>query len=153
MLSHTHPSAHGFTLVELILVLLLIGVLGAVAMPGMFRMAAFSAAGARQQTLVALRYAQKTAIAQRRTVCVAVTANGLALTMDAAVPPAGACGAALALPFAAPDPVAMNATVNGAAIAAFGFLPPGSTNQANAITIAIAGAAPVTVGAETGYAR
>ena len=153
MLSHTHPSAHGFTLVELILVLLLIGVLGAVAAPRMFRVADFAAVGARQQTLAVLRYAQKTAIAQRRTVCVAVNANGLALTMDAAVPPAGVCGAALALPFAAPAPVGMNATVGVAAINAFGFLPLGSTDQPGAITIAIAGAAPVTVGAETGYVR
>ena len=72
--SHRHQ---GFTLVELIMVIVLLGILAAVAAPRMFNTTDFYARGFHDETLAYLRYAQKTAIAQRRTVCVTFSAAGV----------------------------------------------------------------------------
>lgn len=73
----------GFTLIELIMVIMLIGVLAVFVAPRI-NTTDFDARGFHDETLAFLRYAQKTAIAQRRTVCVAFTANSATLTVVAA---------------------------------------------------------------------
>ena len=74
----TNSNRHqGFTLVELIMVIVLLGILAAVAAPRMFNTTDFYARGFHDETLAYLRYAQKTAIAQRRTVCVTFSAAGV----------------------------------------------------------------------------
>lgn len=60
----------GFTLVELVIVLVLLGLLAAYAAPRILDTQAFNTRGLYDQTQALLRYAQKAAIAQRRTVCV-----------------------------------------------------------------------------------
>ena len=60
----------GFTLIELIMVIVMLGVLAVFAAPRIFNSGDFYARGFHDETLGYLRYAQKTAIAQRRTVCV-----------------------------------------------------------------------------------
>jgi MSHA pilin protein MshC len=70
----------GFTLAELVLVMVVIGILASVAVPRMFDMGQFSARGTRDFVGAALRYAQKSAIAMRRNVCVSVTATQLNVT-------------------------------------------------------------------------
>ncbi len=74
----------GFTLVELIIVLVLLGVLAVVAAPRIFNTGDFNARGFHDETLALLRYAQKAAIAQRRTVCVSFTANSASLQIASA---------------------------------------------------------------------
>ncbi len=74
----------GFTLIELIMVIVLLGVLAVFAAPRMFNSDDFNARGFHDETLAFLRYAQKTAIAQRRTVCVAFTANSATLNIASA---------------------------------------------------------------------
>jgi MSHA pilin protein MshC len=64
----------GFTLIELIMVLVLAGVLAVFVAPRL-NVSDFFARGFHDETLALLRYAQKTAIAQRRTVCVAFPAS------------------------------------------------------------------------------
>lgn len=68
----------GFTLVELISVMIIIAILAVVAMPRLFEKSAFDARSFSDQTLAILRYAQKSAIAQRRTVCVTFSAENVA---------------------------------------------------------------------------
>ncbi len=68
----------GFTLIELILVIVLMGVLAIYAVPT-FNASDFNARGFHDQTLALLRYAQKSAVAQRRTVCVAFTSTTTSL--------------------------------------------------------------------------
>jgi MSHA pilin protein MshC len=71
----------GFTLIELIMVIVILGVLAVYAAPRMFDNAAFNARGFHDETLAYLRYGQKTAVAQRRTVCVTFTSSSLTLAI------------------------------------------------------------------------
>ena len=61
--------------------MILIGILAATAIPRFFDRQAFDVRGFSDETLAALRYAQKAAIAQRRTVCVTFSSTSATLTM------------------------------------------------------------------------
>lgn len=90
----------GFTLVELVLVLVLVGILAVYAMPKLIGRSSFDSSGMHNGTLAYLRYAQKTAIAQRRTVCVAFTSVSVALSVAGA---AGATSCSSGKALAGPD--------------------------------------------------
>ncbi|GBL44635.1 MSHA pilin protein MshB [Sulfuriferula multivorans] len=61
--------------------MILIGILAATAIPRFFDRQTFDSRGFSDETLAALRYAQKAAVAQRRTVCVSFTSTTITLTM------------------------------------------------------------------------
>jgi MSHA pilin protein MshC len=84
----------GFTMIELIMVIILLGILSVVAMPRIFNSGDFYARGFHDETMGLMRYAQKTAIAQRRTVCVAFTTTTATLSIASAAA-TGACNTPL----------------------------------------------------------
>lgn len=136
---------HGFTLIELIMVMLLIGVLAVFVVPRL-NTSDFESRGFHDETLALLRYAQKIAIAQRRTVCVALNSGGVALSIDTDTPPDNICntGPALSLPS-----VPRGGSGLTGSVPSFEFTPLGSTPAQ--ISISIAGSAGITVEAGTGY--
>lgn len=69
----------GFTIVELIVVMVIVGVLGAVAASRFFDRASFDVAGFSEQTKSMMRYAQKIAIAQQRPVYVVFGSGSIGL--------------------------------------------------------------------------
>jgi MSHA pilin protein MshC len=82
----------GFTLVELVTVIVLVGILAGVAMPRFFAAGDFDGRSYSDQVKGLMRYAQKIAIAQGRNVFVRLNGTSVALCYDAAcnakVPPA-----------------------------------------------------------------
>jgi MSHA pilin protein MshC len=77
-------QSSGFTLVELIMVIVIVGILSVTAAPRFFDNNTFNIRGFLDETLAMLRYAQKTAVAQRRTVCIAFTSVTATLTIASA---------------------------------------------------------------------
>lgn len=82
--------SRGFTLVELVMVIILLGVLSIVALPRFGDTEAIRSAVFRDEVVAALRYARTTAVSHRRLVCASVSANGVTLTI-AATNPASTC--------------------------------------------------------------
>lgn len=81
-------KTRGFTLVELVMVIVITGVLAVAVVPRFFDRQGYEDRGFLDESVAILRYAQKSAIAQRRTVCVAFTANSISLHIAAAPRPA-----------------------------------------------------------------
>jgi MSHA pilin protein MshC len=79
-------NQHGFTLVELITVMVIVGIMAVAVLPRFFEKNTFDERGFHDQLISTLRFAQKTAIAQHRFVCVAFAANSITLTYDTTPP-------------------------------------------------------------------
>ena len=82
----------GFTLVELVMTMVIVGIIGAFVAPRFFDVNVFQSRGFADQVQASVRYAQKIAIAQHRFVCVTIAGNSLALTTGVTA----ACGTPLA---------------------------------------------------------
>jgi MSHA pilin protein MshC len=72
----------GFTLIELIVTMMIVGILAVAALPKLTDQSIFESRGFYDETLAILRYAQKTAVAQRRTVCATFTATQVTLQIS-----------------------------------------------------------------------
>ena len=82
----------GFTMTELVMVIVILGILAVIALPRMSDSSTFRAAAFQDEVAAALRYAQKTAVSHRRLVCATFTTATVTLTI-AAVNPAVGCSA------------------------------------------------------------
>lgn len=136
----------GFTLVELVMTMIIIGIVGAVAAPRFFDNNVFQSRGFSDQVQATLRYAQKVAIAKNRFVCAAFTNNSVTLSLGVTA----VCGTPVVLPdgntvLNAPAGITFTATPTN-----FNFNPLGTPSAGQAINIYGAAQA-VTVEAETGY--
>lgn len=144
--------AGGFTLVELVVVLMIVGVLAVAAIPRFMDQSVFETRGFHDETMSLLRYAQKAAIAQHRAVCVALNATGVTMTIASAVPPSTACNTPLAFPSAPRGGTGLSSSV-----ASFMFLGSGfstsnkGTDQAANVTVTFSDGSGITVDAVTGY--
>lgn len=142
----------GFTLTELIVILLIVGVLAIAVIPRFLDRSVFDTRGFHDETLSVLRYAQKTAIAQRRNVCVAFTSTTVTLTIAAAAGNAEACTLNLAGPngvspyaITAPSGVSFSSLPTNFVFTALGQATVGQTFRVSGVSLDI------TIEAETGY--
>lgn len=81
-----HAAQAGFTLVEMVAVMILLAILAAVAVPRLGGALALSGSAWRDQVLAALLQARTLAQGHRRLVCVAVASGEVRLTQAAANP-------------------------------------------------------------------
>lgn len=140
-------NSKGFTLIELIVILVIMGVLAVIAVPRFADQSAFEARGFHDETLALLRFAQKSAIAQRRNVCVSLADTGVALNIASSPGSAAACDTALTLANVPRGGTGLTATP-----AAFKFIASGATDQAADVSVSIAGSSDnITVDRVTGY--
>lgn len=145
-------SRNGFTVVELVVIITIVGVLAAIAVPRFMGADGFRSRGFYDEAQGIVRYAQKTAIAWRRSIFVCVTATAVSASTTA-------CGAPITNPLSgallsstAPSGVTLSP-------ASFSFDSAGRPNPNTPVTItlssSIAGdpARQIVVEAETGYVR
>jgi MSHA pilin protein MshC len=150
----------GFTLIELVAVIIITSILAILAAPHMFDLDAFDSRGFDDQVLSTLRYAQKAAIAQNRYVCAAFSANSVTLTTGTN----STCGAnpGGSTNLAPTSPCSQTTYAVCGSNAAFSSLPtsfsfdaqgrPSFTDtRTTPLQIGIAGAAPICIAVETGY--
>jgi MSHA pilin protein MshC len=161
--SLTPQASAGFTFTELIVVLLVIGILAAVAIAKLSNINVIQQRSEYDKVVSALEYARKSAVAQRRYACVGITATAVSLTLDpnppesTAVPFGGTCPFATALALPSPDPTpacASNQTcVKNTTIAStsgsFQFDPRGRASAQ--VVVTVSGFPAITVEGETGY--
>jgi len=151
----------GFTLVELITTILIVALIAAVSGPVFFNINVFRQGGFYDETVSAVRYAQKYAVATGCTVRVQITSGGYTLYRPAG---AAACGTGpYNIPIADPSGNATSFTrtaPNGVTLspaADFTFAASGTASVApDPITIAVSGGAgsrSFTVYGETGFVK
>jgi len=150
--SRRNPCARktqqGFTLVELIMTIVIVGIVAATVAPRFFDNNVFQSRGFTDQVQASLRYAQKEAIAQRRFVCSTFSGNSITLSIGTTA----TCGTPLVSPTGQASYV-----VNAPAGVAFASAPVNFSFNSQGIpsvaqTINIVGATnSITIEAETGY--
>ena len=148
-------NARGFTIIELVMVLILVGILAVNALPRFFDRNTFDSRGFHDQTLAALRYAQKSAIAQRRNVCITFTSKSVTLTIASAAGASASCDKNLDNP-AGSSPFTITGRTSGVVFQTvptnFSFNALGQPQPNSTQTVQVSGVPyKITVEKETGY--
>ncbi|MEW6687732.1 MAG: GspH/FimT family pseudopilin [Pseudomonadota bacterium] len=141
------PAAAGFTIMELAMVIVIVAVLAAFA-ASRINTASFTTEGTANEVAAAVRYAQKLAISQHRTVAVVVTPSNLQLCYTDT-----ACsGGAVRKP---PGTDAFTVGSSGVTLggASFTFNALGKPSAGGTITVTGDGTKNVIIESETGYVR
>lgn len=153
----------GFTLVELVITMIVIGILAVVVLPRVSLLQGFDEVGYRDKVKATLEYARKAAVAQRRWSCVSLAGNDLTVTIDLNIPEnyvAGTCPAnALALPATdkSCSPSASNKVCHPTGVSltsattTLRFSPLGQPSAGATYTVTGTTTATITVEAESGY--
>lgn len=152
---HAKSSERGFTMPELILVLIIVGVMAVVALPRLQGAIVFDDKAWHQDVLTALRHAHHQAVAARRLVCASVATGTVTLTI-AGSNPASACTATLP-GYNGDTAFARSSKAPSTSSATLYFQPSGRVtsdgagNTANDFSITISGQATISVIGETGH--
>ena len=156
-ISHLPKRSEGFTLPELVVTLVILGILAAVIIPRFAQKSDFDAFGYAEQTREALRFAQKSAIAKRRLMCVAIASNSISIQFASAFG-ASSCNTALINPATgkAYGVASQDTAPSGVSITAlsFNFDALGRPNFAANQTLTVTGGSAtqsIIIEAETGY--
>jgi len=145
--------AGGFTLVELVTVIVILGILAAVVIPRMDT-SGYRSTEFHDRTVAALRFAQKTATSHRRLVCVTFP-DTHTLQLDVDTDKNGICDTALAVPGSSSNRIISTDPVN----AVFNALPASlnfsavGTSPSGSVSITFKGADDVIVSGATGYVQ
>jgi MSHA pilin protein MshC len=140
------PRQSGFTLTELIIVIVILGVLSAVAMPMWFSKSDFEARGYFDEVIQAARYAQKMAVVSNCPVEFAVTGDGFSLAILAHTDFPHCVNTPISLPGKSPPYIKPSGITSGTANVT--FRPSGSASTGT--TIAVGGHS-MQIHAATGY--
>ena len=132
------------------MVMVIVGILAVAVMPKFADQSVFESRGFHDETLALLRYAQKSAIAQRRTVCVTLNSTGISMIMATAAGTTNcATSTALTLPATPRNGTGLSTSPS---TANFNFFGSGATDLASNLTISNTGSSKnITVEAATGY--
>ena len=146
----------GFTLVELVMVIVLLGTLSAVALPKFFEKNTYSERAFFDDTLNAVRYAQKLAVATGCNVQVSISSNSYTLTRQGTSSSTSCPGGStysLAVPHPSSGASSYSGTESGvtltSTVSSFIFNALGSVSTD--ATVTVNGSRTISVIAETGF--
>ncbi len=148
----------GFTLMELVTVMIVVGILAVFVMPRMFDLTAFRQRGFFDELIQATRYAQKLAVTSGCAVRIVIGGGGFTMDQPTTPPPSAACssggswGTAVTIPgtagpYNAPSGVSVTST------ATIIFLPSGAADNGPTVTVHGSGDLSFTVNQTTGYVQ
>lgn len=152
----SNSACRGFTLLELVVLIVIIGILAATVLQRFAGKHGFEERALHDQVVAALRYAQKSAVAARRTVCVSFSTSPSKVDFSiSSTYPAANCSVGSSL--VGPDGtnlsvVASGSTTISSSASSFSFDAAGRPSVAASITVSgLPATLAITVESETGY--